>query len=264
MLKRRIMSLVSCILMVTLLTITSLAQHSDNFSEEMLRIHELMEENAEESRVTEYLMDASQKATTLAKDIPSVAAERLVLTEEVVIVTEPAEESVKETNASAKTEPTEVTEETEKATEATEPTEAETVPEETEAEEEEVHYYRSGDLAPKGELTFENIPVEDYEWDGDVINSYVGTVKGPSGKETFYNLPMGGVIDIMESLGYTGEYWVREDGAKMFGDFIMVAAELGSRPKGTIIKTSLGWAVVCDTGGFTKWNPTQLDIATAW
>ena len=122
-----------------------------------------MEENAEESRVTEYLMDASQKATTLAKDIPSVAAERLVFTEEVVIVTEPAEESVKETNASAKTEPTEVTEETEKATEATEPTEAETVPEETEAEEEEVHYYQSGDLAPKGELTFENIPVEDYE-----------------------------------------------------------------------------------------------------
>lgn len=263
MLKRRVMSLVFCIMMMTLLTITSFAQCSDNFSDEMLRIRELMEENAEESQIAEYLMVASQKATTLSKDIPSMAAMKLTFNEEVVIVTEPAEESVEETNASAKIEPTEVTEETEVATEATEPAEVETFPEETE-EVEEVHYYQSGDLAPKGELTFENVPVEDYEWDGDIINSYVGTVKGPSGKETFYNLPMGGVIDIMESLGYTGEYWVREDGVKMFGDFIMVAAELGSRPKGTIIKTSLGWAVVCDTGGFTKWNPTQLDIATAW
>ena len=260
MLKRRVMSLVFCIMMMTLLTITSFAQRSDNFSDEMLRIRELMEENAEESQIAEYLMVASQKATTLAKDIPSMAAMKLTFNEEVVIVTEPAEESVEKTNASAKIEPTEVTE---VATEAKEPTEVDTVPEETEAVKE-VHYYQSGDLAPKGELTFENVPVEDYEWDGDVINSYVGTVKGPSGNETFYNLPMGGVIDIMESLGYTGEYWVREDGAKMFGDFIMVAAELGSRPKGTIIKTSLGWAVVCDTGGFTKWNPTQLDIATAW
>lgn len=271
MLKRRIMSLVFCVLMMTLLTITSLAQRSDNFSEEMLRIRELMEENAEESRVAEYLVATSQRVTTLAKDIPSVTAERLVLIEEVVTVTDPAEESVDETNASAKTGATEVTEDTSKASEATEVTEAketetvvETTPEETEEPEEEVRYYQSGDLAPKGELTFENIPVEDYEWDGDVIDSYVGTVKGPSGKETFYNLPMGGVIDIMESLGYTGEYWVREDGAKMLGDFIMVAAELGSRPKGTIIKTSLGWAVVCDTGGFAKWNSTQLDIATAW
>ena len=50
----------------------------------------------------------------------------------------------------------------------------------------------------------------------------------------------------------------------MIGDFIMVAAELNSRPKGTIILTSLGWGVVCDTGGFAKSNPTQIDIAVAW
>lgn len=271
MLKRRVMSLVFCILMMTLLTITSFAQRSDNFSEEMLRIRELMEENAEESAVAEYLVATSQRVTTLAKDIPSPAAMKLTITEEEVIVTDPAEESVEETNASAETDATEVTEDISKAIEVTEAIVAEetepvveTIPKETEEPVEEVRYYQSGDLAPKGELTFENIPVEDYEWDGDVIDSYVGTVKGPSGKETYYNLPMSGVIDIMESLGYTGEYWVREDGAKMLGDFIMVAAELGSRPKGTIIKTSLGWAVVCDTGGFAKWNSTQLDIATAW
>ena len=257
MLKRRIMSLVFSILMMALLTTTSLAQRCDNFSDEMLRIRELMEANAEESTVIEYLVTASQKGTTLAKDIPLPTAAPLTIREEVVIVTEAAKKSVEETNVSAENKATEET------VEVTEPV-TETVPEETEEPTEAVHHYQSGDLAPKGELTFENIPVEDYEWDGDVINSYVGTVKGPSGKETYYNLPMSGVIKIMKSLGYTGEYWVREDGAKMLGDFIMVAAELGSRPKGTIIKTSLGWAVVCDTGGFANWNPTQLDIATAW
>ena len=276
MLTRRIMSLVACILMMTLLTITSLAQRSDDFSDEMLRIRELVEENNEEGAVAGYLKCVSQEISTLAKDIPSPEAVKLVFTDEdIAVLSLKKPEEVK--NVGAEEEPTKVTEVVEE-TKATEPIEVvnemtekveettevlEPAPTETEPAPE-VHYYQSGDLAPKGELTFENVPVEDYEWDGDIINSYVGTVKGPSGKETYYNLPMSGVIAIMEDLGYTGEYWVREDGAKMLGDFIMVAAELGSRPKGTIIKTSLGWAVVADTGGFARYNPTQLDIATAW
>ena len=108
------------------------------------------------------------------------------------------------------------------------------------------------------------IVLEEYVWDGEIINSYNGTVAGPNGKETYYNLNMSGVVKIMERLGYDYEYWVREDGAKMYGPFIMVAADLSLRPRGSIIKTSLGWAMVCDTGDFVKWNPTQLDIAVAW
>ena len=108
------------------------------------------------------------------------------------------------------------------------------------------------------------IVLEEYVWDGDVINSYNGTVAGPNGKETYYNLRMSGVISIMENLGYDYEYWVRDDGVKMYGPFIMVAADLDLRPRGSIIKTSLGWAMVCDTGEFTNWNPTQLDIAVSW
>lgn len=108
------------------------------------------------------------------------------------------------------------------------------------------------------------IVLEKYTWDGEVLDSYNGTVPGPNGKETYYNLDMTGVIWIMEDLGYDYEYSVREDGVKMYGPFIMVAADLDLRPRGSIIKTSLGWAMVCDTGGFTAWNPTQLDIATAW
>lgn len=91
-----------------------------------------------------------------------------------------------------------------------------------------------------------------------------GTIQGPSGKETYYNLNMSGVVNIMRRMGYDYEYWVRDDGVKMFGNYVMVAANLNLRPRGSLIQTSLGMGIVCDTGGFAKRNPTQLDIATAW
>lgn len=75
---------------------------------------------------------------------------------------------------------------------------------------------------------------------------------------------MEGVVSIMRSMGNNDPYWVREDGAKMLGDYVMVAAHLDIRPRGTIVETSLGKGIVCDTGGFAAGNPTQLDIATAW
>lgn len=94
-----------------------------------------------------------------------------------------------------------------------------------------------------------------------------GVFQGPSGKETYYNLNMSGVVSIMRSMGYDEEsypYWVRDDGAKMLGPYVMVAAAFSIRPRGTILETSLGTAIVCDTGGFAYSNPSQLDIATSW
>lgn len=75
---------------------------------------------------------------------------------------------------------------------------------------------------------------------------------------------MEGVVATMRAMGNNDEYWVREDGVKMLGDYVMVAAHLGIRPRGSIVETSLGKGIVCDTGGFAHGNPTQLDIATAW
>ena len=92
-----------------------------------------------------------------------------------------------------------------------------------------------------------------------------GTFNGPSGKETYYNLNMSGVVRIMQNMGYNKySYWVRDDGAKMFGPYIMVAANLEIRPRGTILETSLGTAMVCDTGTFAQSNPRQIDIAANW
>ena len=87
---------------------------------------------------------------------------------------------------------------------------------------------------------------------------------GPSGKETYYNLDMSGVVRIMRSMGNKDKYWVRSDGVKMLGKYVMVAANLQLRPRGSHIQTSLGMGIVCDTGGFAASNRTQLDIATNW
>ncbi|MBR0138068.1 MAG: hypothetical protein IJM15_06620 [Erysipelotrichaceae bacterium] len=111
------------------------------------------------------------------------------------------------------------------------------------------------------------IPGIDYIYDGRKLTRTNGTIYGPSGKETYYNLPMGGVIRIMRRLGYTEEkypYWIREDGCKMFGDYIMIAADLKIRPRGSLVMTSLGMGIVCDTGAFIKKNPHQIDIAVNW
>ena len=101
-------------------------------------------------------------------------------------------------------------------------------------------------------------------WDGTVLNPRNGSIIGPSGKETYYNLPMQGVINIMRAAGFNYEYWIRSDGVKMYGDYVMIAADLSIRPRGSLVPTSLGMGIVCDTGTFIYTNPTQIDIAVAW
>lgn len=96
------------------------------------------------------------------------------------------------------------------------------------------------------------------------LNKTDGVFAGPSGKETYYNLNMWGCIRLMEALGYDYKFWIREDGVKMYGKYVMCAADLSIRPKGTILQTSLGTGIVCDTGSFVNQNRYQLDIATAW
>lgn len=98
----------------------------------------------------------------------------------------------------------------------------------------------------------------------NTLNRKNGVFYGPSGKESYYNLPMARVVSNMRTLEYRYPYWVRKDGVKMLGDYVMVAADLSIRPKGTILKTSLGPAIVCDTGTFVAQDPTALDVAVDW
>lgn len=80
-------------------------------------------------------------------------------------------------------------------------------------------------------------------------------------KETYYNLDMSGYVSIMRSLGNSDEYWIRSDGCKMLGDYIMCAANLSIYPRGSLVETSLGTAIVVDTGYLES---NQIDIAVSW
>lgn len=75
-------------------------------------------------------------------------------------------------------------------------------------------------------------------------------------KETYYNLDMSGVVANAKNMGIQGDYWVRGDGVKMYGNYVIVAAQMG---KGTIIETSLGTGIVLD------YCPAgTIDIAVSW
>lgn len=75
-------------------------------------------------------------------------------------------------------------------------------------------------------------------------------------KETYYNLNMSGVVANAKNMGIEGDYWVRGDGVKMYGGYVIVAAQMD---KGTIIDTSLGTGIVLD------YCPAgTIDIAVSW
>ena len=100
---------------------------------------------------------------------------------------------------------------------------------------------------------------------GDCLTKSGGVYYGPSGKETYYNLNMNGVVSNAQNMGIEGEYWIREDGCKMYGDYIICAADLNVHPRGSLVESSLGTCIVLDTGGFTtNGSGVALDIAVDW
>lgn len=111
------------------------------------------------------------------------------------------------------------------------------------------------------------LAVVETSYSGGKLSKSRGSIQGPSGKETYYNLNMSGVVSIMRRQGFSEAeypYNVRADGVKCLGPYVMVAAHLGKRPRGSKVQTSLGTGLVCDTGGFAANNPTQIDVATSW
>jgi hypothetical protein len=86
--------------------------------------------------------------------------------------------------------------------------------------------------------------------------------QGVAHRETYYDLPMNVVIG---ACGPDGIYTIRSDGAKVDQDgYVLVAANLGSYPRCTVVETSLGPGKVYDTGGFAVHHPYGFDLATDW
>jgi hypothetical protein len=112
------------------------------------------------------------------------------------------------------------------------------------------------------------VTLDSSEWvpdpDGSVLTARGGINYYFDQYETYYNLPMDGVIAIASAHGIGGEYWVRSDGAKMLGEYIMLATNNDVYPIGTLVPTSLGMGISLDTGTFAARNPYQIDIAVDW
>ena len=115
-------------------------------------------------------------------------------------------------------------------------------------------------------VSYQTEPVQTYSYqnDGSCLTPGGGVYYGPTGKETYYNLDMNGVVSNAQAQGIQGEYWIREDGVKMYGDYVIVAANLDTHPRGSTVETSLGTGIVLDTGGFAASDPNQVDIAVDW
>ena len=73
---------------------------------------------------------------------------------------------------------------------------------------------------------------------------------------------MHNIVEKAQRKGISGSYWVREDGCKMYGDFIMCAGHKSRY--GEIVETSRGLGIILDTGDFAKKEPTTIDMAVNW
>ena len=158
-------------------------------------------------------------------------------------------------------------------TDVTEEVTTEEVTEEPEVEKEEKEDILIAAPIPTTEVTTEAPVVQESQPEqpkyepqpGDHLTKSGGIYYGPSGKETYYNLNMNGVVSNAQNMGIEGEYWVREDGCKMYGDYIICAADLNVHPRGSLVESSLGTCIVLDTGGFaTNGSGVALDIAVDW
>ena len=94
----------------------------------------------------------------------------------------------------------------------------------------------------------------------DGVKYYNGT------KETYYNLDMKRIYAKADAnFGSHHKKWIRDDGVKMYGPYVVLAVPFDVYPYGTTdIPTSLGLGIALDTGEFAETNKNQIDVAVDW
>ncbi len=209
------------------------------------------EEDTQTAEATEETADTeivpAESADVLAEEAAAESTEEEAAAEETAEETASSDAAAEETAAAAEDSGEKTTSSDEDVAEETEAAAAE----------------ESADVAE--ETVDLNVSTKNSSWTGQVLNSYVGAVYGPSGgKEVYYNMNMSQVVANLKSAGYEGDYWVRDDGVKMFGSYVMVAACYSVHPYGSFVETTLGTAIVCDTGTFAYSYPQMLDVAVTW
>lgn len=95
-----------------------------------------------------------------------------------------------------------------------------------------------------------------------MLTAAIGRIQFQNHSETWYNLPMQKVTARAKANGINGDYWERADGCKMYGHYIIVAADWNLHPYGTVVETSRGLGLVLDT--HTAKDRTLVDMAVTW
>lgn len=93
------------------------------------------------------------------------------------------------------------------------------------------------------------------------LTARLGVVDYNGHTETWYDLPMNRVVESAQNMGIPAEYWVRDDGVKMFGQWVIVAAH-PSKIRYSTVQTSLGEGIILDAHEVD--NTELYDIATDW
>lgn len=95
-----------------------------------------------------------------------------------------------------------------------------------------------------------------------ILTAKLGRITYNGHQETFYNLPMQKVVERSDrAMGLKDMYWVRDDGCKMYGQWVIVAAH-PSVTRYSLVETSRGTGIVLDT--HTAGDVNLYDLAVAW
>lgn len=95
-----------------------------------------------------------------------------------------------------------------------------------------------------------------------VLTARIGKVQYDGHIETWYDLDMANVVARSDrDLGVSDLYWIRDDGCKMYGPWIILASH-ESVDRYSLVETSLGTGIVLDR--HTTGDPNLYDIAVDW
>jgi 3D (Asp-Asp-Asp) domain-containing protein len=97
-----------------------------------------------------------------------------------------------------------------------------------------------------------------------VLTAGLGRITYAGHEETWYNLPMGRVLERAAAHGIEIDYWERSDGMKMNGKYIICAGNYKVYPYGSLVETSRGTGIILDTGDFIKDHPNDIDLSVTW
>ena len=116
--------------------------------------------------------------------------------------------------------------------------------------------------------------IPEIEWvdqDGNVLENQEQVLyawwQGPNGLESYCQMDPNEFVQNLRDIGMDEEHypvWVRYDGMKMFGPYVICAANLEEHPIGSIVQGKFGEYIVVAATAEAQQIPEILKIAVDW